>query len=260
MPDLDELRQQLDEIDRILVANFEKRCAVAKEVGLYKIKKNIPVKDASREKAVVEKRLGYLKDAAYTREAELFIRNLMAQSRRIQRNVFRCNEPAPKNGNVYIVGLPGCGKSTVGRLYAREEGMSFLDLDCYIVEKTGKTVPELFQIGEKYFRDIEAQCLSEVSRQNKNTVIATGGGIVERTENIKLLQKMRVIYLYRPVHMILKGKKLKDRPLLAKDSDRIYELEKSRRPKYEQIADYKIGNLGKVRKTVSVMQKLLTRG
>ena len=106
---------------------------------------------------------------------------------------------------------------------------------------------------------IRDRCLKEVAGHVKNTVIATGGGIVEREENLALLRKMRVVYLYRPIHLILVGKKIKNRPLLAEDSAKIYELEKRRRPRYEDVASYKIGNLGRVRKTVYMMQKTIIR-
>lgn len=76
--------------------------------------------------------------------------------------------------SIYLCGFMGCGKSHIGRLLAQQRGMPFVDLDRYIVEKEGRTIPEIFeQSGEGYFRQLEADCVREL---DSGYVVATGGG------------------------------------------------------------------------------------
>ena len=76
--------------------------------------------------------------------------------------------------SIYLCGFMGCGKSHIGRLLAEQKCMPFVDLDDYIVEKEGRSIPEIFeQSGEPYFRQLEAECLKEL---DSGYVVATGGG------------------------------------------------------------------------------------
>ena len=76
--------------------------------------------------------------------------------------------------SVYLCGFMGCGKSYIGRLLAEEMRMPFVDLDGYIVEKEGRSIPKIFeQSGEAYFREMEAVCIKELQG---GYVVATGGG------------------------------------------------------------------------------------
>ena len=76
--------------------------------------------------------------------------------------------------SIYLCGFMGCGKSHIGRLLAEQKGMPFADLDDFIVEKEGRTIPEIFeQSGEPYFRQLEADCIKELEG---GYVVATGGG------------------------------------------------------------------------------------
>jgi shikimate dehydrogenase len=101
--------------------------------------------------------------------------------------------------NIVLIGMPGCGKSTIGKIIAEITGRSFIDTDTVIGELTGKHPAEIIrESGEDAFRDIETQAVREISKRS-GTVIATGGGIVKRSENIPLLrQNGRIIYLNCP--------------------------------------------------------------
>ena len=113
--------------------------------------------------------------------------------------------------NIVLVGMPGSGKSTVGKLLAQALGMDFADTDDVIVNKAKTPIPEIFASqGEKAFRDLESDAVAEVSKQ-QHTVIATGGGAVLREENVKLLgQNGRIYFLDRPLSAI---EATADRPL-----------------------------------------------
>lgn len=94
------------------------------------------------------------------------------------------HDPSTKSSVVVIIGLPGVGKSTIGRRAARRLGWDFLDLDATIESRSGRTIREIFDAeGEEGFRRIESQTLRECLTSNGPCIVATGGGIVLREEN-----------------------------------------------------------------------------
>ena len=138
--------------------------------------------------------------------------------------------------NLVLIGLPGCGKSTVGRRLAAELGLSFLDCDAEIEGKTGKKVEEIFaKMEEKFFRDQESEVLAQaLSKPGK--VIATGGGIVLRKENRDLLKKATVVFLDREIKNIMSTCDMAGRPLMKTKT--LEELARERRELYLSCADY----------------------
>jgi len=147
--------------------------------------------------------------------------------------------------SIALIGFMGTGKTAVGKILATKLGKEFIELDSLIEQKAGKSIPEIFQQdGEIGFRELEIEMTKEVSDQ-KNAVIACGGGIVLNKINIDRLRKECVIvYLTASSAVILKRTSLdkNERPLL-KVTDRaseIKELLKFRQPFYERAADIKI--------------------
>lgn len=138
--------------------------------------------------------------------------------------------------NITLVGMPSCGKSTIGKLLAEKTGREFIDTDSVIVERYGD-ISELFsRKGEKFFRDKETEIIAEVSKKT-GAVISTGGGAVLREENIRLLkQNSRVYFLDRPLDLLCPTD---DRPL-AGSREKIEKLYKERYGIYESVCDEKI--------------------
>lgn len=106
--------------------------------------------------------------------------------------------------NVVLVGMPASGKSTVGKMLADSLGREFIDTDYMIVEKAGMPIKEIFEkYGEKYFRDLESECVKEASERS-SVVIATGGGVPLRTENVKALRENgKIFFLDRPLENLI---------------------------------------------------------
>lgn len=144
--------------------------------------------------------------------------------------LYKCIE---KTLNVVFVGMPGCGKSSVGKEYAKIKGRSFLDTDTF-VEQCGISIPDIFEkYGEQYFRDKETQGLQMLTALSEK-VIATGGGAVLREDNVKLMkQNGIVVYLKRELSKLATD----SRPLSRGGSDRIKQLYEMRKDLYENAAD-----------------------
>lgn len=112
------------------------------------------------------------------------------------------NQYLLKGINLYLIGMAGSGKTTVGDLLAKHLGYRFLDTDEVIVKTTQKTINELFaEVGEAAFRQIESDVLGQVCAYTKLTV-ATGGGIVLRRENWSYLHHGLIVWLDVPVELL----------------------------------------------------------
>lgn len=144
--------------------------------------------------------------------------------------------------NLVLIGMPGSGKSTLGRLAAARLGWEFCDTDAYIEQRAGRSIPEIFRLeGEAAFRRLETEAVREFSRRRR-VVIATGGGTVTRPENMALLTATgRLIYLDRPLELIAAAN-LTGRPLLGGDNSTLYHLYELRKPLYERYAHDRVLN------------------
>jgi 3-dehydroquinate synthase len=143
--------------------------------------------------------------------------------------------------NLFLVGLMGAGKTTVGRLLARKLGKRFIDSDHEIEARTGASIPWIFEIeGEPSFRRREADVIRELTSQS-GIVLATGGGAILDPETRQFLKSRgTVIYLRASVNSILlRTSHDKNRPLLqtADPRKKIEELARQREPLYQEVAD-----------------------
>ena len=137
--------------------------------------------------------------------------------------------------NITLIGMPGSGKSTIGRIIADALGKELIDADARIVEKAGCTIPEIFaNQGEAAFRAIETAVLEEIGKLS-GKVIATGGGCVTRPENYSLLhQNGHIFWLQREISLLPTD----GRPL--SQSTKLVDMYRIRKPLYAQFADHSI--------------------
>lgn len=147
--------------------------------------------------------------------------------------------------NIVLIGMPGCGKSTIGTLLAEKLGRTLADADEKIISLAGKSIPDIFaQDGEPTFRDWETKALTELGKQS-GLVIATGGGCVTQKRNYPLLhQNGYLVWLERDCRVLPTD----GRPLSqANDLGKMYAV---RKPLYEAFADIRVENTGTPAETV----------
>ena len=139
--------------------------------------------------------------------------------------------------NIVLTGMPGSGKSTVGRILARQMGREFVDVDTEIIRLAKKPIADIFaQKGEAHFRELESQAIAAIA-QRTGLVIATGGGAILREENVRRLrQNGRLYFLDRPLEDICPSD---DRPL-SRDADALRQRYEERYFRYTVTADTRI--------------------
>jgi len=145
--------------------------------------------------------------------------------------------------NIVLTGMMGSGKSALGYRAAMALGRMFIDMDAWIEERHGP-IPELFKKGEGFFRDIETEAARQIGGL-EGAVIATGGGVVLRQENMDALGRQGIVlFIDRPVDQILTDIDTDHRPLLQEGKEKLNTIYRERERLYRGTADYVIDNSG----------------
>ncbi len=139
--------------------------------------------------------------------------------------------------NFVLIGMPGCGKTTVGRRLAQAYDKVFVDTDDMIIEREGRKITDIFASnGEGYFRDVESEVIREVSAKG-GSIIATGGGAILRESNVDSLRSNGIlVFLDRPLEDLIPTD---DRPL-ASDKDMIKKRYEERYDIYRSVCDIRV--------------------
>lgn len=159
---------------------------------------------------------------------------------------------ARETGNIVLVGMPGSGKSTVGKALAEAMGRPLVDTDALIVEAAGRPIPDIFATdGEEVFRALETEAVKKAGMMS-GAVIATGGGVVTRERNYApLSQNGKMIFIHRDLDKL----PVKGRPL--SQANPLEEMYAKRLPLYKAFADVEIDNNGSLTATVDAILKAL---
>jgi len=171
-----------------------------------------------------------------------------------------------KKRHVYLIGFMGAGKSTVGRLLARELGRRWVDMDMVIVREARQTIADIFsREGEAGFRRRETKLLARLAKESSPLVVSTGGGIILAKENRELLRRSGIIiYLEVPfAHIwsrLTQVSKGSDRPLFATNrEEEVRERFHERESLYREVADLIYPNLNTPEEAASHLARELRR-
>lgn len=152
--------------------------------------------------------------------------------------------------NIVLIGMPGCGKSTIGRLLAQKLGADFFDADELLAVWEGKSIEELFVLGEEVFRSAEIRTIARLA-EKEGAVIATGGGVVKKSENMERLKATGIIvFIDRDVEAICSDIELTKRPLLALGYERVRSLYDERIELYRNYGNIVVRNEGPIEEVV----------
>lgn len=144
--------------------------------------------------------------------------------------------------NIVLIGIMGCGKTTIARLLADKLQRPVIDTDEYIVEKYQQTIQEMFEISEDYFRNNETEACKDIAKLD-DYIVSTGGGVVLNNLNIDYLkQNGIIIYIDRPIDNILIDVETSTRPLLKEGPERLFDLRKQRHQLYLNACDIHLVN------------------
>lgn len=144
--------------------------------------------------------------------------------------------------NIVLIGMMGCGKTTVSKELSKQIECPVIDIDEYLEEKYQMSISDMFDISEDYFREREHICCEDVSHLD-GYIVSTGGGVIKNPKNIEVLKNNGIIlYLDRPVDMIFKDIDISSRPLLKDGPSKLYELYQERHQLYLDACDYHIHN------------------
>lgn len=146
------------------------------------------------------------------------------------------------NVNIVLIGMSGCGKTTIGKMLSDKLNRKFVDIDEYIEETEGKTISEIFKNGEDFFRNIESKAVVQLSKIG-GTIISTGGGVIKIQDNMKELSDKGIIFFIdRPIEKIAGDIDESNRPLIKNNKNYLYDLHKERYPLYKKYSDYIVVN------------------
>lgn len=154
--------------------------------------------------------------------------------------------------NIVLIGMPSAGKTTIGKMLEQRMHKEFIDLDDVIIEKAGKSIPEIFEeSGEAGFRAIETEVSIELAKTN-NKIIATGGGTIKHKVNMDYLRLNGItIFIDRDVDKLISSDP--NRPL-SKSMEALQQMHKERLPLYQKYAAYIAMNNDDIEKTVDEIE------
>lgn len=141
--------------------------------------------------------------------------------------------------HIYLIGLPGSGKTTLGELAAQRLGLPFYDVDALVERDAGLSINDIFaRFGEQEFRSLEHEALVKIASM-PDGVVATGGGLPVQPRNEAILSKGLVLFIDRAPEEIMNDVDTDSRPLLP-DAQKLRELSASRRGVYERLCRVRV--------------------
>jgi shikimate kinase len=148
-------------------------------------------------------------------------------------------------GHVWLIGMMGSGKTTIGAIVAERLELGLIDTDAMIMERTGKAIPEIFEESEETFRQIESQVIADLA-EGPPAVISTGGGVVLDDDNLDAMHASGTTVLLEATVDELVGRLVgdQDRPLFG-DRSSLERLTLQRSHRYQEASDTTVNTTGR---------------
>lgn len=244
--DIKDIYEKIDQYDVVLADTFAKRLHALRSVADYKNQNKLPIVDEERNAQVIANAVAVTEDE----KLRPYVKNYMEEVIDISNSFIRNH----MQQHIFIIGMPGAGKTTVGKALAQTLGLEFHDVDEEIQKKTGKSIQNIIIYdGEEVFRHHEYEAIQEILAQ-KPSVIATGGGTVMSEETVTLMKNNGIIvFVHRGVQSILEDLDLEIRPLVKESIEYIFRVYEERYPIYESVCNIKIANESSVSDTVAAI-------
>lgn len=161
--------------------------------------------------------------------------------------------------NLVLIGMPGSGKTKLARLLAQRFALTEVDTDDMVEALAGKSIPALFEeLGEEGFRRLETQAVQKAAALS-GAVIATGGGVVLRRENMEALRAGGVVFFRDRRPEAIAGEDHGGRPLIGGDRDRVFRLYEARIGLYRQYADHIIPHTDTLEEAAALIGEIWAR-
>lgn len=242
MDQIIELRKKANKCDNQIITLLEEKLAYVQEIVSIKKAEGQPVFDQEQEEKQLRMLMAKFSGSEFEQEFRAIFGQISACGQKVQGK-------AAFPYNIYLIGFMGAGKSSVAMELQRRTSLDGIEMDQVIVEQTGMTIPEIFEVnGEEYFRAIETNLLVQL-QQAKHLIVSCGGGVPMRDINTEQMKKNgRIVLLSAsPETIYARVKDSKDRPILNDNMnvEFITGLMEKRRSRYEEVADLTIKTDGK---------------
>lgn len=241
--DLGQIRTSIDQVDQDLVELLNRRFDLVDKVGLYKYIEGLEIENKDRESNIKDRLIsdyGLKDEAILDIFEEIFTVSKARQAKNFASYKELQEECKKKKDNIILVGMPGSGKTTIGKKLAYFLNRDFIDIDELIYKKNKSKPGEIIEkYGESHFRSLESDALKRVLR-DQGKVIATGGGILIKDENLAYIKSPANIVYY--IDRNLDELAIDGRPLSQGGPQVLKELYKKRNIRYETVCDLKIFN------------------
>ena len=244
---LQESRQKIDAINKELIRLFEERLSIVVDIAKYKEEHQMQIHDAKREEEVLNLAVTSLNNHDLEDYAKEFMGEVIRICKEYEKNHI--------HQHIFLIGMPGAGKTTIGKALAQTLGLEFFDVDTEIQERTGKSIQNIIiHDGEDEFHQLELEVIQDLVSHKKASVIATGGGTVLCDATAELMRESGyVVLIQRDVKQILDDLDMEIRPLLKESIEYIFRLYEERQPIYERVSHIKIENISNVADVVKAV-------
>ena len=248
---MQDARKKIDALDEVLAETFEEVLNIALRIAKYKEENELQLQDVEREEFRVQHVLSLVKNSELKPYVEDFIRSVILINKQYQKD--------HAHQHVFLVGMPGAGKTTIGRALAQDQEMAFYDVDALIQDKAGKSLQSIMIYdGEEAFRELEYEVIKDIVENKTPSVVATGGGTVLSEKTVQLMREAGfVVFIQRDVTQILDDLDMEIRPLLKESIEYIFRLYEERYPLYEEVSHVKIENISNVASAVAAIVNVL---